>query len=349
MTLTPGHIRTLVFSGGGIKGFAYIGVLRALQEYSLLSSIQQFVGTSIGSLFALCLTLGYTYEDLSILLETFDISFFQDIGLRHLVEGFGIDSGKKVEQFIQDIIAFQLNTEHKEVTFRQLYEATKKELIITTTCLDTKECTYLSHKSTPNLPVYIGIRMSMNLPGLFPPYPYKGHCYVDGGLKDNFPIRFYPPHETLGFYLGNPPQTKTNSNQTSLPLTSSSSIHSDISTQNKHEDTREIPTSPIITSWFSYLHQLWSTMFDDLNNYRKQEYWSKYWIVPIQISNIEMFELNVSLKQRKKMYRIGYLTTVRFFKQYHVKRHPITSGIQYALQRLQEEHSETKNKSTNTE
>ena len=38
--------RNLVFEGGGVKGSAYIGAIRALNEEGILSEIQRFGGRS---------------------------------------------------------------------------------------------------------------------------------------------------------------------------------------------------------------------------------------------------------------------------------------------------------------
>ena len=48
--MSPERPFTLVLSGGGLKGLAHIGVLRALEEHGLVPSL--VVGSSIGSLIA---------------------------------------------------------------------------------------------------------------------------------------------------------------------------------------------------------------------------------------------------------------------------------------------------------
>lgn len=49
--------RNLVFEGGGVKGSAYIGAIRALNEEGILPEIQRFGGTSAGAITALLLGL----------------------------------------------------------------------------------------------------------------------------------------------------------------------------------------------------------------------------------------------------------------------------------------------------
>ena len=48
----------LVLGGGGLKGFAHIGVLRALRERGIVPSL--YAGTSIGSLIAAAHLSGMT-------------------------------------------------------------------------------------------------------------------------------------------------------------------------------------------------------------------------------------------------------------------------------------------------
>ena len=50
------QLETLVFSGGGVRGISYIGVILAFQDTyakSMNEHFQRFVGTSVGALFAL--------------------------------------------------------------------------------------------------------------------------------------------------------------------------------------------------------------------------------------------------------------------------------------------------------
>ncbi|MGR3912515.1 MAG: patatin-like phospholipase family protein [Candidatus Rhabdochlamydia sp.] len=53
----------LAFQGGGSKGLAYIGALRALEQKKLLSKVQRVAGTSAGSIIATLLAVGYKLDD----------------------------------------------------------------------------------------------------------------------------------------------------------------------------------------------------------------------------------------------------------------------------------------------
>ncbi len=57
------------------------------------------------------------------------------------------------------------------------------------------------------MPMKVAVRMSMNLPGAYSSYEYKGKKYVDGGVRANFPLHYFdktlgvPREETIGLCL----------------------------------------------------------------------------------------------------------------------------------------------------
>ena len=59
-------IKNIIFSGGGLKGWAYIGTIQALDEldkiYSFRKNLEQVIGVSIGSLFALFYVLNIKWN-----------------------------------------------------------------------------------------------------------------------------------------------------------------------------------------------------------------------------------------------------------------------------------------------
>jgi predicted acylesterase/phospholipase RssA len=57
-------IKNIVFTGGGLRGWAYIGTIKALNEYLPFKDIEQVAGVSIGSLFGLMYLLQVPWETL---------------------------------------------------------------------------------------------------------------------------------------------------------------------------------------------------------------------------------------------------------------------------------------------
>ena len=53
---TPDMLMNVCFSGGGIKGYAFIGVVKYLQEHNV--KIKEISGVSIGALISLLVNIG---------------------------------------------------------------------------------------------------------------------------------------------------------------------------------------------------------------------------------------------------------------------------------------------------
>jgi NTE family protein len=70
------EIDTICMSGGGIKGFSFIGVLDYLNNINYLdiNKINNIVGTSAGSILVLLLALGYNMLDLGDFFIGFDFN-----------------------------------------------------------------------------------------------------------------------------------------------------------------------------------------------------------------------------------------------------------------------------------
>ena len=66
-------ITNLVLSGGSIRGYAFIGAIKALTEFNILKNVTTFCGTSIGGVISLILNLNYTYDEVYAILIKLDI------------------------------------------------------------------------------------------------------------------------------------------------------------------------------------------------------------------------------------------------------------------------------------
>lgn len=188
------NIKRLIFEGGGVKGIAIVGVLKKLEELNILNNVTEFAGSSAGAFMALLLTLNYNSDTIRrILLKTnFNLflknsfGFFRD-GIRFL-RYFGINKTSYMERVIKQLIL--LKTDDKpEITFKQLFDLTGKELLITGTNLSTPGVTEYFHRTTtPDMPVYLATLISMSFPIVFVPIIYNNNYYVDGGMLENYPF-----------------------------------------------------------------------------------------------------------------------------------------------------------------
>lgn len=195
----------IVFEGGGVKGLAYIGALKALEDVELYPNhIKRFAGASAGSLTATLACLGYSAKELQDLffeinlLDLVQDARFGKLGvLRNMMSQFGFHPGLKMLNFLGEL--FEERCEYKDVTFKQLYEWSGRELCIPITNLS-RMCTEYCHlKTTPHKPVRLALAISMALPMVMRPYrllrkiqdTHLENLYTDGGMLCNFPIQVF--------------------------------------------------------------------------------------------------------------------------------------------------------------
>ena len=55
-----GIVDTIVFSGGALKGWLYLGVIKALNELGFCKKLKNVCGSSVGAMFAAFLAVGLT-------------------------------------------------------------------------------------------------------------------------------------------------------------------------------------------------------------------------------------------------------------------------------------------------
>jgi predicted acylesterase/phospholipase RssA len=185
----------LVLSGGGIKGISFIGALQALKEFDILNSIKIFAGTSIGSLILLLIVIGYLPNELYEFVKIFDFSKLNICDINILITKYGLNDGNIVIEILNNFLTKK--NYNKDITFKELYDKTNKELIITTTNINKRCCEYLSYKNYPNLSVVMAVRMSISLPLIFTPVKYNNNLYVDGSCMDNLPIEIFKEQEKI--------------------------------------------------------------------------------------------------------------------------------------------------------
>ncbi len=179
----------LVLAGGGVKGLYIIGCLKYLEEKGLLKDIDTYAGTSIGGILSFMLNIGYTVDEMYKFSKIFDLSKTTDINITSIFNTFSICTNDNLEKVI--INQLKLKNINQDIKLIELYKKTKKKLILTTVCINTKKVEYISYETYPELSVITAIKMTSAVPILFPFIEYNDKKYVDGGLLENFPIKIF--------------------------------------------------------------------------------------------------------------------------------------------------------------
>ncbi len=155
----------LVLSGGGMRGIAHIGVIRALEENGIIPN--HIAGSSAGAIVGALYAYGYNWEEILQFFRTIQIFNFNKFALNK--PGF-IDA----EKFYNDFKSYL-----KVDSFSVL----KKTLSITATNVLIGQ---LDVFTTGEL--IKPVLASAAFPGVFAPVNIKNSYYVDGGVLNNFPV-----------------------------------------------------------------------------------------------------------------------------------------------------------------
>lgn len=189
----------VALAGGGLKGLAHIGALQALEELGV--KIDYLSGTSSGSMFATFYAMGFSTEEIKektmknykILTKLQKRPIFK-AGVTYVTSGIakieGIINGKNIEDLV--------NTIAKERKITNMNQIKIPYAIATVDTITTKECIFLSKRFDLedddidyiyDAPVAVAIRASMSFPGVYTPCQYGKYNFIDGGTKDNLPIK----------------------------------------------------------------------------------------------------------------------------------------------------------------
>ena len=191
------QFRNLVFEGGGVKGIAYVGAMRVLEQRDLLKDIVRVSGTSAGAINALIFALGYDVISQRQIIDSVDFKNFMDNSfgvirdIRRLAKEFGWYKGDFFQTWIGDIIKEKLGNEN--ATFNDLKEAGKADLYMSGTNLSTGYAEFFSAERHPDMPLATAVRISMSIPLFFAAVRYgdRNDVYVDGGVIRNYPVKIF--------------------------------------------------------------------------------------------------------------------------------------------------------------
>ncbi|HUS43096.1 MAG TPA: cyclic nucleotide-binding domain-containing protein [Ilumatobacteraceae bacterium] len=172
--LASGHGYGLVLSGGGARGFAHLGVLRALTEQGV--PVDKVAGCSMGTVIAAGIALGPRGEELLALAE----------GQSHRLLDYTIP--------VVSLLKGGRITRNIEQTFD---DRDIEDLWLPFYCVSTNLTkSRLEVHRRGNMA--LAVRASLAIPGVLPPVPYDGDLLVDGGVLNNLPFEVMRDDSTVG-------------------------------------------------------------------------------------------------------------------------------------------------------
>ena len=200
----------IALSGGGMRGIAHAGVLKALEENDI--KIDIIGGTSSGSLVASLYAMGYSPYYIYLLFQRYakdmvsmDLSpIFNGVGELFKNKKFqivGLNNGKNIEKEYNNLalrkgvktisdISMPIIIPSVDINTAKEYIFTNcdiKNRIINKNQKENKE--EIEENYISNIPVGTAVRASSSFPGIFCPCEYEGHNFLDGGILNNIPVK----------------------------------------------------------------------------------------------------------------------------------------------------------------
>lgn len=187
----------IALSGGGIRGIAHSGVLKALEDYGIKVDI--IGGTSSGGLIASLYAMGYSPYYIYILFKKYakDIvainssPIITGIGnymLNKKLQIAGLKTGKTLEKRY-NILALKKGIKTiEDVEMPLVIPAVditeSKEYVFTNKVPEKSE----NDRYITDITIGKAVRASSSFPAVFCPCEYKEHRFLDGGTLDNIPV-----------------------------------------------------------------------------------------------------------------------------------------------------------------
>ncbi len=188
----------IALSGGGIRGIAHVGVLKALEEKGI--KIEAIGGTSAGSIVATLYAMGYKPYYIYVLFKKYAQEII-NIGNAPIINGIGnfVKSKKIGISGLNDgtLLEKMFNELALRKGVRVVGDIKRMPLVISAVDIaEAKEYifTNCAQRNNPNddyiteIGVGKAVRASSSFPAFFCPCEYKKHIFMDGGVLDNTPV-----------------------------------------------------------------------------------------------------------------------------------------------------------------
>ncbi len=157
---------SLVLGGGGAKGFAHIGVIRALEEANI--PIDSVGGTSIGAVMGGWVAMGFDAQQMTEAVQQYFVSI------------------NPLGDYTLPIISLSKSSRLDTLLHRSYKERNIEDLPLPFFCISSDLST-AQEKCHENGKLWRAVRASLAIPGIITPAIENGHFLVDGGLLNNLP------------------------------------------------------------------------------------------------------------------------------------------------------------------
>ena len=202
------QFKNLIFEGGGVKGIAYAGAVKVLEERDIINGLVRVAGTSAGAITAALLSVGASAKDIGEIVGGTDFNQFMDDSwgvirdTKRLVDEYGWYKGDAFSKWMKKQL-FGL-TGKRNLTFADLEDLKRnnpdgfRSLYVVGSNLSLSVPEVFSHETTPDMQIWQAVRISMSIPLFFASVTdADGDILVDGGVTWNYPVDLFDDKKYL--------------------------------------------------------------------------------------------------------------------------------------------------------
>ncbi len=269
---------TCLFGGGAIRGLAYAGAIRAMEELGVEYDI--IGGSSVGSIIAALVAVGYKSYEIENFFMKVNFELFRDIHFG-IGQPFALSKGEIFTEWINELLKNKAEQcMGKYVTFRDI----KQKLIIISTDLKQFSPQEFSKEKTPDFEVARAIKISSSMPGLMAPFTYEDKELVDGDLQKASPM--WRLSEAFN------------------------SSESRILEYRLEGDYNKDEKNPI-----SFINTIYSCITDVATDFVSEIYGAndRYDCITINTGDVFFADFNLDKESRRKLINLGYEQTMSYF------------------------------------
>lgn len=197
-------IKRLVLSGGAYKGLMLLGALNYLNtiKYYDINNIEDIYGTSVGSLIGAILCLKLEWKDIidyTINKPWQNIVKISSELILNIINKKGMIDRKFFESIF--ITLFKNCGLNINSNLLDLFNYSNICLNLFSVNLTNFKLEKINYKNNPELKIIDAVYMSCSMPIIFQPFQYKNNYYIDGGLKNPYPLNIciddYPEEDEI--------------------------------------------------------------------------------------------------------------------------------------------------------